>query len=100
MTRVRLSSTAQKVSEQLAIISRNHQVICITHLPQIAAMADNHFLIEKTADKEKTTTSIRDVMEEDSIKELARLLGSEKITETALSNARELKEMAANTKQS
>lgn len=92
--------TAWKVSEKLGILGKEHQVICITHLPQIAAMADNHFLIEKTADKEKTTTSIREVLEEDSIKELARLLGSEKITETALSNARELKEMAANTKQS
>jgi len=92
--------TAWKVSEKLGILGKKHQVICITHLPQIAAMADNHFLIEKTADKEKTTTSIREVLEEESIKELARLLGSEKITETALSNARELKEMAANTKQS
>lgn len=92
--------TAWKVSEKLGILGKEHQVICITHLPQIAAMADNHFLIEKTTDKEKTTTSIREVREEDSIKELARLLGSEKITETALSNARELKEMAANTKQS
>lgn len=92
--------TAWKVSEKLGILGKEHQVICITHLPQIAAMADNHFLIEKTADKEKTVTNIREVKEEESIRELARLLGSEKITETALSNARELKEMAANTKQS
>ena len=92
--------TAWKVSEKLGILGKEHQVICITHLPQIAAMADNHFLIEKTADKDKTTTTIREVKEEESIKELARLLGSETITETALSNARELKEMAANTKQS
>lgn len=92
--------TAWKVSEKLGILGKEHQVICITHLPQIAAMADNHFLIEKTTDKEKTTTTIREVKEEESTKELARLLGSETITETALSNARELKEMAANTKQS
>lgn len=92
--------TAWKVSEKLGVLGKEHQVICITHLPQIAAMADNHFLIEKTTDKEKTTTSIREVKEEESIKELARLLGSETITETALLNAKELKEMAANTKQS
>lgn len=92
--------TAWKVSEKLGILGKEHQVICITHLPQIAAMADNHFLIEKTTDKEKTSTTIREVKDEESIKELARLLGSENITETALSNARELKEMAANTKQS
>lgn len=92
--------TAWKVSEKLGILGKEHQVICITHLPQIAAMADNHFLIEKTADKTKTTTGIREVQGEDSICELARLLGSESITETALSNARELKEMAAKTKQS
>ena len=92
--------TAWKVSEKLGILGKEHQVICITHLPQIAAMADNHFLIEKITDQEKTATSIREVREEESIRELARLLGSENITETALSNARELKEMAANTKQS
>ncbi len=92
--------TAWKVSEKLGILGKEHQVICITHLPQIAAMADSHFLIEKTTDKEKTSTSIREVKEEESTKELARLLGSENITETALSNARELQEMAANAKQS
>lgn len=92
--------TAWKVSEKLGILGKEHQVICITHLPQIAAMADNHFLIEKTTDKEKTTTGIKEVSGEESICELARLLGSESITQTALSNARELKEMAAKTKQS
>lgn len=92
--------TAWKVSEKLGILGREHQVICITHLPQIAAMADNHFLIEKTVEKEKTTTTIREIKEEESIKELARLLGSEKITDSALSNAKELKELAAKTKQS
>ncbi len=92
--------TAWKVSEKLGILGKEHQVICITHLPQIAAMADNHYLIEKSSDMEKTTTTIREIKEEDSIFELARLLGSETITETAVSNAKELKEMAANTKQS
>lgn len=92
--------TAWKVSEKLGILGGEHQVICITHLPQIAAMADNHFLIEKSVKKEKTTTTIREIKEEESIRELARLLGSEEITQTALSNAKELKELAAKTKQS
>ena len=92
--------TAWKVSEKLGILGGEHQVICITHLPQIAAMADSHFLIEKNAVKDKTTTTIREIKEEESIKELARLLGSEEITQSALSNAKELKELAAKTKQS
>lgn len=91
--------TAWKVSEKLGILGGGHQVICITHLPQIAAMADSHFLIEKSAVKDKTTTTIREIKEEESIKELARLLGSEEITQSALSNAKELKELAAKTKQ-
>jgi len=92
--------TAWKVSEKLGILGGEHQVICITHLPQIAAMADNHFLIEKNVKEDKTTTTIREIKEEESIRELARLLGSEEITQTALSNAKELKELAAKTKQS
>lgn len=92
--------TAWKVSEKLGILGQEHQVICITHLPQIAAMADNHYLIEKSVGNKKTTTSIREIKEEESIRELARLLGSEEITNTALSNAKELKELAAKTKQS
>ena len=64
--------TAQKVSEKLAIISRTHQVICITHLPQIAAMADCHFEIAKSTEGGKTKTEIRRLREEETVKELAR----------------------------
>lgn len=92
--------TAWKVSEKLGILGKSHQIICITHLPQIAAMADNHFLIEKYTDKKVTVTTIREIREEDSINELARLLGSETITDAVLINARELKEMAGKTKES
>lgn len=90
--------TAQKVSEKLAVIAKNHQVISITHLPQIAAMADSHYLIEKTVEQNKTVTNIRRLDEDGSIAEIARLLGGNEITETAMLNAKEMKDMAAQTK--
>lgn len=89
---------AQKVAEKLALIARVHQVISITHLPQIAAMADNHYLIEKNAINNKTVTSITKLDEEASIMEIARLLGGAEITENAINNAREMKDMAEQTK--
>ncbi len=88
--------TAQKVSEKLAYIAGNHQVICITHLPQIAAMADAHFEIAKKSDGELTTTFIRELDQEQMIGELARLLGGARITEAVYDNAREMKRLAAN----
>lgn len=90
--------TAQKVSEKLAIISRGHQVICITHLPQIAAMADCHFEIAKSARDGKTRTGIHALDEEQMVAELARLLGGVEITDAVLQNAREMKVMAGNIK--
>ncbi len=90
--------TAWKVSEKMGILGRNHQIICITHLPQIAAMSDVHFLIEKNAKKERTVTTIRKISEEDDLRELARMLGGAEITEAALQNAKEMKELARNTK--
>ena len=86
--------TAQKVSEKMALIGRKHQVICITHLAQIAAMADVHFLIEKTASAEGTSTGIRRLSEEQSAEELARILGGAKITDAVLKSAKEMKELA------
>lgn len=90
--------TAQKVSEKMALISKNHQLICITHLPQIAAMADKHFVIEKQVKENKTHTSVRKLNSEEEIKELARMLGGVSITETTMENAREMKELANSTK--
>lgn len=86
--------TAQKVSEKMAVIGKEHQVICITHLSQIAAMADSHYLIEKKVEAEDTTTSIRRLNEKESVEELARILGGAKITDAVLENAREMKELA------
>ena len=90
--------TAQKVSEKLSYIGRSHQVICITHLPQIAAMADAHFEIAKSAKDGRTTTTIRLLDREESVNELARLLGGAKITEAVVKNAGEMKELADKTK--
>ena len=89
---------AQKVAEKMALISRSHQVISITHLPQIAAMADSHYLIEKSADSGKTVTKIVRLSEAESVTEIARLLGGASITDAVMSNALEMKQMAEKTK--
>lgn len=90
--------TAQKVSEKLSLIGRNHQVLCITHLPQIAAMADMHYIIEKSSDGSSTNTTIKPLTSDDSVYELARMLGGAKITDTVINSAKEMKELATHTK--
>lgn len=90
--------TAWQVSKQLGKVSAVHQVICITHLPQIAAMADEHFVIEKKTDQKETITDVRRLSEDESLSELARLLGSDSLTEAALSNAREMRKQALESK--
>ena len=86
--------TAQKVSEKLMLIGRGHQVICITHLPQIAAMADHNYLIEKHTDGHSTKTEISYVKEKRLVEEIARLIGGSKITEAVLQTAKEMKDLA------
>ncbi len=86
--------TAWKVAEQLSMVAGAHQVICITHLPQIAAMADEHFVIEKSSMDDNTITDIRSLEEAEALAELARLLGSDVLTEAALGNAREMRNQA------
>ena len=86
--------TAQAVSEKLHLVAKKHQVICITHLPQIAAMADHHYLIQKDVIGNETISSIEALSYHDSIKELARMLGGTTITQTVLDNAKEMKELA------
>lgn len=86
--------TAWKVSGQLNVVAGEHQVICITHLPQIAVMADKHFLIEKSAENGNTLTQLRQLSEEEELRELARLLGGDQITEAALANAKEMRSQA------
>ncbi|UWP59870.1 DNA repair protein RecN [Ruminococcus gauvreauii] len=86
--------TAQKVAEKMAEISRQRQVLCITHLPQIAAMADAHFEIEKNVQDTITVTRIKRLDEQGSMHEIARMLGGTRITQSVLSNACEMKELA------
>ena len=86
--------TAQKVSEKLMLIGRGHQVICITHLPQIAAMADHNYLIEKHTDGHSTKTEISYVKEKRLVEEIARLIGGSEITEAVLQTAKEMKDLA------
>ena len=87
--------TAQMVAKKLSKIARDgRQVLCITHLPQIAAFADAHYEIAKEVSDEAAVTRIRRLSDEDSVRELARLLGGATITETTLRQAKEMKEMA------
>ncbi len=91
--------TAQMVAEKMAMIGRSHQVICISHLSQIAAMADTHFLIEKENEADSTHTEIRLLTEEESVEELARILGGAKITEAVRKSAGEMRQLAKQTKE-
>ena len=86
--------TAQKVSEKMALIGSKHQVICITHLPQIAAMADTHFAIVKKTCDQITRTEIFRLGEEESVSELARILGGVEITDAVMKNAMEMRKLA------
>ena len=86
--------TAQKVSEKIAVIARSHQVICITHLAQIAAMADEHFAIEKSVEEDRMYTHVRRLNQEEQEEELARILGGAVITETVRQSAAEMKKLA------
>ena len=90
--------TAQMVSQKLHKIAKNHQVICITHLPQIAAMADAHFYIEKNVVNDSTVTHLTLLDEERSVAELGRMLGGVAVTDKVLENAREMKKLAMQAK--
>ncbi len=84
--------TAEVVGRKLSDLARHHQIICITHLPQIAKFGEHHFSISKHVDDGRTKTAIQPLSREDRTKEIARMLGGEKITQTTLDHARELME--------
>jgi DNA repair protein RecN (Recombination protein N) len=86
--------TAQMVAEKMNVLGRNHQIICITHLPQIAAMADAHYLIHKSVENNATHTNICKLNYDASVSELARMLGGVEITDAVVKNAQEMKELA------
>jgi len=90
--------TAWKVAGNLGRLAGNHQIICITHLPQIASMEDCHFLIRKDTENGRTYTHITRLSEEESTEELGRLLGGMKVTKAVLENASEMKREAKEAK--
>ena len=90
--------TAQRVSEKMADISKNHQIICITHLPQIASMADTHFMIHKHIVDGFTKTDISPLSGEGIVEEIARMLGGSEITDIVMENARQMKALADKSK--
>ena len=90
--------TAGKVGEKLLYLSRHHQIICITHLPQIAAMADVHFRIQKEVEGSSTISGIEKLTKDEQVEEVARLVGGIMVTDTARANAKELIEYAASMK--
>ncbi len=83
----------------MSVLGKRHQIICITHLAQIAAMADLHFVIEKDVTDHASTTRIRPLDRQETEEELARILGGVEITEAVRKNAREMKELADSQKQ-
>ena len=85
--------TAQRAAEKMAAIARRQQVLCITHLPQIAAMADAHYGITKDVSETAAITKIESLSDEESVEEIARLIGGAEITENTLKSAAEMKEM-------
>ena len=85
--------TAQMAAEKMARVARHHQVLCITHLPQIAAMADTHYGITKELTDQEAITNIEALSREESVDELARLIGGASITDNTRASAGEMKEM-------
>jgi DNA repair protein RecN (Recombination protein N) len=82
--------TAECIAERLRALAKRHQVICVTHLPQIASFAPHHFRIDKTVEKNRTFTSVKPLSFEDRVEEISRLLSGSRITPTAVQNAREM----------
>jgi len=81
---------AQVVGEKLHNIAKKKQILCITHLPQIAANSDTHFCISKNSDQNRTYTTIKKLKDEESINEIARLIAGSNITDTTIEHAREI----------
>lgn len=86
--------TAQIVAEKMAFLSKDYQIICITHLPQIASMADAHYFIQKEVSQDQTTTNVYNLDQNGRVKELARMLGGASITELTLNHSQEMLEIA------
>lgn len=83
-------SVAEVVGKKLSSLARHHQIICITHLPQIAKFGNHHFRISKRVSDGRTSTTIKRLSETERVKEIARMLGGEKITRATLNHAHEM----------
>jgi DNA repair protein RecN (Recombination protein N) len=82
--------TAECIASKLRDLARRHQVVCITHLPQIASFAPHHFRIEKTVARDRTFTTVKELDFEERVAEISRLLSGSRMTETSMQNAREM----------
>lgn len=85
---------AQAIAEKISNISLNSQVLCISHLPQVAAMADQHYLILKQVEKNRTYTTVKKIEDEKRVEEISRMMSGAEITELTLQHARELLKLA------
>lgn len=83
-------NVAEMVGRKLAALAQHHQILCITHLPQIAKFGDQHFRIAKTVANGRTSTTINHLSDDQRVEEIARMLGGEQITDTTVAHAREL----------
>lgn len=83
-------TTAEKVGRKLKEIAKGQQVICVTHLPQVAAFGDVHFSIQKTTQKDQAVMTVTELKKQDRVEEIARLISGEKITKTSIAHAQEL----------
>ncbi|SEF82608.1 DNA repair protein RecN (Recombination protein N) [Caloramator fervidus] len=81
---------AQAVAEKMCLISKDHQILCVTHLPQIAVMADNHFMIKKILDEDTTKTIVKKLDDKERINEIARMVGGAIVTELTFKHANEM----------
>ena len=89
----------KRVGEKMYEVSLKHQVLCITHLPQIAALSDNHYFVSKNVLEGKTFTSIKMLERKDKIREIAKMIGGDEISEVAIENASEMVKFAELKKQ-
>lgn len=90
---------AQSVAEKMYEISTRHQVFCITHLPQIASMSDNHYIVRKNVENEKTFTTVEQICQKQKIKEVGKMLGGVELTHNTLMNAKDMINLANEKKQ-
>lgn len=91
--------TAQMVAEKIALVAADKQVLCITHLPQLACMADHHILIRKEVEQERTTTRVQALDETERVLELTRMVAGDNLTDLAIENAREMVALAKRKKE-